>query len=88
MPDEVTGGPVPHGGSRPRTALAVMVGLSLLGDVGLLLLLAGSPWLLVLVVVFFFAVLGLVWTAVFSVREEPTERLVHLIKALRGRSRR
>jgi hypothetical protein len=71
--------------SRLRSTLAQAIGLNLLGGIGALLLHVGSPSILMLVVLFFFAMLGVIGAAVFSGRAEPSERLERLIKALRGR---
>ncbi|MPZ80597.1 MAG: hypothetical protein GEV28_09435 [Actinophytocola sp.] len=62
--------------------------MSGLGGVGMSVWLFGPAASYLLGLLSLLALVGLAWTAIFSAREEPSERLVDLIKALRGRRRR
>ncbi|HEV7647532.1 MAG TPA: hypothetical protein VGP26_05165 [Actinophytocola sp.] len=73
--------------ARLRALLAVLVLVNVLATVATLFHVAWSSGVLTLVVLFFFATLALVWVAAFSVRDEPMQRLVDLIKAMRGKRR-
>jgi len=66
-----------------RFRIALAAGLSGLGGAGMVLL--GPAAAALLGVLLLLAIVALAWAAVFSTREEPSERLLRLIKALRRR---
>jgi len=73
---------------QPRFHVRLVVGLSWLGSVGVGLWLLGPAATYFLGLLLLLALVGLAGTAIFSARTEPIERLVNLIKALRGNRKR
>lgn len=80
----------PHATTRPQRHLLprLVAGLSGLGGVGMSVWLVGPAASYLLGLLLLLAMVGLAWSAIFSPREEPSQRLEHLIRALRGRHRR
>lgn len=83
MSNEVEEAAIPKAGPRLRSILVWMAGLSLLGDLGVILSVVGVPVTLVLGFLFPFALLAFLCGVVFGRRGEPAQRLVDVIKAFR-----
>lgn len=87
MPDETPERSRAPARSRLRRLMTLLIGLNMLGALGVLVSLNSSQGVLLVIVLLLYAVLAMVWTAIFSTREEPNRRLVDLITALRGHRR-
>jgi hypothetical protein len=70
---------------RLRSRIRLVAGLSGLGSVGFGVWMLGPAVGYLFGIVLVLANFVLVWTAIFITREEPSRRLVHLIKVLLGR---
>jgi len=76
----------PHATTRPLTfRIRIAVGLGGLGSVGVGLWLVGPAASYFLGLLLLMGSVGLAGTAIFSPRDEPVQRLVNLIKAMRGK---
>ena len=71
--------------TQSRFPVGLTVGLGGLSGIGVSLWLLGPAAGYVLGLLLLLVNLCLVWTAIFSSREEPSQRLLRLIKALRRR---
>lgn len=79
----------PHATTRSllRFPIRLAAGLGGLGSVGVGLWMIGPAASYFLGLLLLIGSVGLAGTAIFSTREEPIQRLVNLIKAMRGKRR-